>query len=140
MSEPAFEEQFETEEAELPKMSFLEHLDELRKRLLYSVLALMVGFLICWSFAPRIFGLLEQPVLQFLPPGEKLAYTRLTTPFFLYMKVAFFAGIFVASPIILWQLWRFIAPGLYSRERRYAAPFITFATLFFAGGGYFGYR
>lgn len=127
-------------EAELPRMSFLEHLDELRKRLLYSLAALVAGFLLCWSFAPMLFAWLEQPVLQFLPPGEKLAYTRLTAPFFLYMKVAFFGGIFVASPIILGQLWMFVAPGLYSRERRYGGPFIVFATLFFIAGGYFGYK
>ena len=138
--EPTLESTLETEEAELPKMSFLDHLDELRRRLMYSVIALVVATLVCWSFAPQIFDWLEKPVLQFLPPGEQLAYTRLTSPFFLYMKVAFFAGIFLASPVILFQLWRFIAPGLYSRERRYAAPFITFATLFFAAGGYFGYR
>ena len=127
-------------EAELPKMSFLEHLDELRKRLLYSLVSLLVAFALCWGFAPEIFKWLEEPVLQFLPAGEKLAYTRLTAPFFLYMKVAFLAGIFIASPVILWQLWSFIAPGLYARERRYAAPFIIFATLFFAAGGYFGYK
>jgi sec-independent protein translocase protein TatC len=124
----------------LPKMSFLEHLDELRKRLLYSVIALVVAFLVCWNFAPEIFDWLEKPILQLLPAGEKLAFTRLTGPFFLYMKVAFLAGIFLASPVILWQLWMFVSPGLYSRERRYAAPFIIFATLFFVGGGYFGYR
>jgi sec-independent protein translocase protein TatC len=139
-AEPEYHDDFEAAESELPKMSFLEHLDELRKRLLYSFIALFISFLVCWSFAPQIFDWLEQPVKQFLPPGEKLAYTRLTAPFFLYMKVAFFAGIFLASPIILWQVWAFVAPGLYSRERRYAAPFIVFATLFFVAGGYFGYE
>ncbi len=130
----------EEAEHELPKMTFLEHLEELRKRLVVSIAALGVAFLVCWSFASRIFALLEQPLARFLPPGDKLAYTRLTAPFFLYMKVAFFAGLFLASPIILLQLWLFISPGLYKRERRYAAPFIIFATLFFLAGGYFGYR
>jgi sec-independent protein translocase protein TatC len=124
---------------ELKSMSFLEHLDELRKRLIYSILTLVAAFLLCWAFAPAIFAWLEKPVLQFLPPGDKLAYTRLTTPFFLYMKVAFFAGIFLASPLILLQVWMFISPGLYKQERRLAAPFIIFATLFFVAGGYFGY-
>jgi sec-independent protein translocase protein TatC len=127
-------------ERELPKMSFLEHLDELRKRLIVSIVALGVAFLICWNFADRVFGLLELPLTKFLAPGEKLVYTRLTEPFMLYMKVAFFAGIFVASPIILYQLWLFIAPGLYKKERSHAAPFIIFASLFFIAGGYFGYR
>ena len=128
-------------EAELPKMSFLDHLEELRKRLIVSFVALGVAFIACWNFADRIFGWIQAPLTKFLPPGDqKLAYTRLTEPFFLYMKVAFFAAIFVASPILMWQVWRFISPGLYKRERRYAAPFIIFASLFFILGGYFGYR
>ena len=127
-------------EAELPKMSFLDHLEELRKRLLVSFIAVGVGFLLCWTFAEPIFGKLQEPLTKFLPPGDKLAYTRLTAPFFLYMKVAFFAGIFVAAPVILFQLWLFIAPGLYKKERRLAAPFIIFGSLFFLIGGYFGYR
>ena len=84
---------------------------------------------------------LVSALVQFLPAGDKhLAYTKLTEPFFLYMKVAFFAGLFVASPVIILQLWHFISPGLYKRERRYAAPFIFFATLFFLIGGWFGYQ
>ena len=127
------------DEDDLTRMSFLEHLDELRRRLLISVIALFVAFLACWNYAGPIFQLIEHPITQYLPQGEKLAYTRVTSPFFLYMKVAFFAAVFAASPIILWQLWAFISPGLYKRERRYAAPFIIFATLFFVGGGVFGY-
>lgn len=130
----------ETKERELPKMSFLDHLDELRKRLIVSVIALLAGFLVCWGFADKIYGFLQAPLIKVLPPGEKLAYTRLTAPFILYMKVAFLAGIFVSAPIILLQLWLFIAPGLYKRERRLAAPFILGATVFFLIGGYFGYR
>jgi len=125
----------------LPKMTFLEHLEELRKRLLYSILAITAGFLLCWAKAELIYGWIQAPLTQFLPPGNnQLSYTRLTAPFFLYMKVAFFAGIFVASPFILFQVWLFISPGLYKRERGYAAPFIIFASLFFIAGGYFGYR
>ena len=128
-------------EAELPKMSFLDHLEELRKRLIVIIVAIGVGFIACWNFADKIFGLIQAPLTKFLPPDDqKLAYTRLTEPFFLYMKVAFFAAIFVVSPIVMWQVWRFISPGLYKRERRYAAPFIIFASLFFVLGGYFGYR
>lgn len=125
---------------ELPKMSFLDHLEELRKRLMISMIAVAVGFLACWAFAERIFGYLQAPLTQFLPPGDKLAFTRLTAPFFLYMKVAFFAGLFVAAPVVLLQLWLFIAPGLYKKERRLAAPFILFGSIFFIAGGYFGYR
>ncbi|HEX7707811.1 MAG TPA: twin-arginine translocase subunit TatC [Thermoanaerobaculia bacterium] len=127
-------------EQDLTKMSFLDHLEELRKRLLVSIIAVMVGFLVCWAFAEPIFEKLQEPLAQFLPPGDKLAYTRLTAPFFLYMKVAFFSGIFVAAPVILLQVWLFISPGLYKRERRLAAPFIILGSLFFLVGGYFGYR
>lgn len=129
----------EDEESELPAMSFLDHLEELRKRLLYSLISLLVGFGACFHYAPKIFLIVQQPILQYLVKGDKLAFTTLTSPFMLYMKVAFFAGIFVASPFILFQLWMFISPGLYRKERRYAAPFIIFATLFFVAGGWFGY-
>jgi len=127
-------------ERELHKMSFLEHLEELRKRLIVSIIAIFVAFLACWNFADRIYGKLQEPLIKVLPPGDKLAYTRLTAPFFLYMKVAFFAGLFLAAPVVLLQVWLFISPGLYKRERRYAAPFIIFASLFFILGGYFGFR
>lgn len=127
-------------DGELPKMTFLDHLEELRKRLIVCFLAVGVGFFTCWAFADTIFAKLQEPLARFLPPGDTLAYTRLTAPFFLYMKVAFFAGLFVAAPVILMQLWLFVAPGLYKKERRLAAPFIIFGTLFFIAGGYFGYR
>jgi len=131
----------ETPDPDLPKMSFLDHLEELRKRLIVSIIAIFVAFLACWRYADRIYAWVQAPLTKFLPPGDqKLAYTHLTEPFMVYMKVAFFAAIFIASPIIMWQVWRFISPGLYKRERRYAAPFIILATLFFVLGGYFGYR
>jgi sec-independent protein translocase protein TatC len=127
-------------EHELAKMSFLDHLEELRKRLLFSFIAMFAAFLLCWGFADELFHILQQPLARYLPPGDALAYTRLTAPFFLYMKVAFFAGLFLASPFILYQIWMFISPGLYKKERRYALPFIAFGALFFIAGGYFGYR
>ncbi len=138
---PPLDEAPESREGELRKMSFLDHLEELRKRLIVSIIAIAVGFLACWNFADKIFAWIQAPLTKFLPKGDqKLAYTHLTEPFMLYMKVAFFAAIFAVSPILMWQVWRFISPGLYKRERRYAAPFIIFATLFFVLGGYFGYR
>jgi sec-independent protein translocase protein TatC len=127
-------------DATLPKMSFLDHLEELRKRLIISIIAVVVAFFVCWNYAQVIYGKLQEPLLKVLPPGDKLAFTRLTGPFFLYMKVAFYAGLFLAAPVILLQLWLFIAPGLYKRERGYAAPFIIFASLFFIGGGLFGFK
>jgi sec-independent protein translocase protein TatC len=128
-------------ERDLLKMSFLEHLEELRKRLLIAILAVAGGFFLCWNYAEPIFGIIQKPLTQYLAAGDqRLAYTRLTEPFFLYMKVAFFTGIFLASPIVILQIWLFITPGLYPRERRYAAPFVIFATLFFVLGGWFGYQ
>ncbi|MFH1178042.1 MAG: twin-arginine translocase subunit TatC, partial [Acidobacteriota bacterium] len=119
--------------------SLLEHLDELRRRLAHSLLAVLLGFLACWYFAKPIFAWLQQPLVQFLPPGDKLAFTGLVDPFMLYIKVALLAGIFVASPVVLYQLWLFVAPGLYRSERRIVLPFVLFTTLFFLAGGYFGW-
>jgi sec-independent protein translocase protein TatC len=126
-------------EDDLPRMTFLEHLEELRKRLVVSCLAVAVGFLLCWWRAKELFQILQKPVLSALPPGTKLAYTQLTEPFMLYINLALIAGIFVASPVLLWQVWLFVAPGLYKHEKRWAAPFVVISVLFFVGGGFFGY-
>lgn len=123
----------------LERMSLIEHLNELRKRLTVSAGAVFLGFLGSWYFAPAIFRWLEQPILQVLPPGEQLAFTDLSGPFMLYIKVALLAGIFLSSPVILLQVWLFIRPGLYDSERNLALPFIFFTSLFFVAGGYFGY-
>src|SRR5258706_11615515 len=130
----------EDHERGLPKMSFLDHLEELRKRLIVSMAAVFIAFLVCWNYAAAIYAKLQEPLNKVLPPGDKLAFTRLTGPFFLYMKVAAFAGVFVAAPVILYQLWLFIVPGLYKHERRWAAPFIIVTSLLFLAGGYFGWR
>lgn len=124
---------------DLPRMTLIEHLEELRRRLLRSVLGLVVAFGLCFTFAEPIFRFLSIPVYRFLPPGTKLAYLGVTDPFMLYMKVALLAATFVASPFLLWQAWGFIAPGLYQRERRHALPFVVFGTLFFVAGGAFAY-
>ena len=129
----------EADDAEnLPRMSLLDHLDELRRRIMVSVTAVFVAFLGCWAYAREIFAWLEGPFRE--AGGEQLAFTALEGPFMLYIKVALLAGIFVASPVILLQVWLFISPGLYARERRLALPFIVFTSLFFIAGGYFGYR
>jgi sec-independent protein translocase protein TatC len=125
---------------ELPRMTLIEHLEELRKRLFVCMLAVFVAFLGCWAYSKQIFHWLEEPIVQFLPEGDKLAFTALADPFMLYIKVALLAGIFVASPIILLQVWLFIKPGLYPHERRMVWPFLIFTTAFFLAGGYFGYR
>ncbi len=121
-------------------MSFLEHLEELRKRLTVSLIAIAAGFFVSWWKAKEIFRFLQAPVTEVLPAGTKLAYTQLTEPFMLYLNIALLAGVFLASPVVLHQVWLFIAPGLYRHERRWAAPFVIASVLFFVGGGYFGYK
>ena len=120
-------------------MSLLEHLDELRKRVLHSTVAVAVAFLICWPFADSIYGFLERPIKRLLPPDAKLVFTGVTDPFILYIKVAALAAVFFAAPYLLYQLWKFVAPGLYRRERLYVLPFIFFGSVFFLGGGAFAY-
>jgi sec-independent protein translocase protein TatC len=136
MSDP---ERIEAGGEDLPRMTLLEHLDELRRRLAISLSAVFVGFLGAWFYAKPIFAWLARPVTQFLPEGDKLAFTGLTDPFMLYMKVGLLAGIFIASPVVLYQIWLFVAPGLYRNERRAVLPFLFFTTAFFLAGGYFGY-
>jgi sec-independent protein translocase protein TatC len=124
---------------ELPRMGFFEHLEELRRRLIVSLLALFVGFLACWFWAPALFDLLARPVRSVLPPGQNLAYTTLAEPFVLYFRVAMLAGTILASPVILWQVWLFVAPALYKNERRWVWPFLFAGVLFFLSGCAFGY-
>lgn len=119
-------------------MSFLEHLDELRKRLLFSLLAVAVAFGVALLGARRILEFLLRPLQPYLG-GARPVFLDLTEPFLLYMKVAFLAAVFLAAPVVLHQAWAFVSPGLYPRERRYALPFIFFSTLFFLSGGAFGY-
>src|SRR5258707_8920878 len=83
----------EDRERGLPKMSFLDHLEELRKRLIVSMAAVFIAFLLCWNYAAEIYAKLQEPLTKILPPGDKLAFTRLTAPFFLYIKVAPLAGL-----------------------------------------------
>ena len=120
-------------------MTFLEHLEDLRKRIFYSFIALVIVVIPCWLLSKKIFEILAIHVTKFLPEGEKLAFTTLTAPFMLYIKVSFLAAIFLVSPFIFLQLWYFIAPGLYQKEKKYVIPFVIFTTVFFALGALFGY-
>jgi sec-independent protein translocase protein TatC len=124
---------------ELPRMSLLEHLEELRNRLLRSLLAVGVAFFVCWAFAGRIFTFLARPIYEYLPEGTRLAFLGVTDPFILYVKVAALAAIFFASPVVLYQIYNFVAPGLYRREKHYALPFVFGGTFFFLAGGLFAY-
>ncbi len=121
------------------KMTFLDHLDELRRRIIRAVLTLIVTFAICFSFAEDIFTFLMGPLREALPPGGELIATAVPEIFMLYLKMSFFAAIFVSSPILLTQVWLFVSPGLYKHEKHYAIPFIAFGTFFFLGGAAFGH-
>jgi sec-independent protein translocase protein TatC len=121
------------------RMSFTEHLDELRRRLIICLVAVGIGFAASYSFAERIFAILVRPLIRVMPAGEKLVFTALPEAFFTYFKVALIAGVAFASPVILYQIWCFVAPGLYDRERRMLLPIVFFSTLFFLGGALFGY-
>ena len=121
------------------KMSFLDHLDELRNRLIYSVYALVFGCFVAFIFINRIFTFVMKPLQEMLPPGGTLMYTQGGEAFMLYIKIGALAGLVIAIPIILWQLWLFIAPGLYSHEKKFAIPFVLFSTIFFLIGALFSH-
>lgn len=126
------------DEAELgAKMTFLEHLDELRKRILWSGIAVTVAFIGCWIFRVPIFDFLAMPIKN--SGIEKLTFIKPTEPFTIYLKVCFVAAVFLAAPAILTQVWLFIAPGLYQREKRYVIPFLASSTLLVLLGGTFAY-
>ncbi|MFH1626016.1 MAG: twin-arginine translocase subunit TatC [Pseudomonadota bacterium] len=121
------------------KLPFTSHLEELRRRLIICFIAVGIGFVASYFFSKRIFTILMQPLLDVLPPDGSLIFTGLAEAFFTYLKVSLLAGIFVASPVVLYQIWSFISPGLYQKEKRYVWPFVIFSTIFFAGGALFGY-
>jgi sec-independent protein translocase protein TatC len=126
-------------EDESGKMTFLEHLDELRKRLVHVAAYLGVGFLVCFYFHKPLYDFLALPFIKVAPQGTKLVFTNLTDPFTLYMKVSFIAGIFLTVPFTLYEVWKFIAPGLYRQEKRYVVPFMIFSVALFLAGGAFCY-
>jgi sec-independent protein translocase protein TatC len=137
--DPLIDELEDARDAEGARMSFLEHLDELRRRLFISVGALAAGFGISLFFIDRIFAFIMRPLQQVLPAGGKLIYNEPTEAFILYMKIAALTGLILAAPVVLWQIWKFIAPGLYTNEKRYAIPFVFFATFFFVTGALFSH-
>lgn len=124
---------------ELPRMSLIEHLDELRRRIVRSLIAVGVAFIVCWIFVQRIAEFFARPIYEVLEPGQRLVFLGVTDPFILYVKMAALTGLFVASPVVLFQFWRFVAPGLYRKERLYALPFVAFGSFFFLAGGAFAY-
>ena len=128
-----------TDEDAAGKMSFLDHLDELRKRIVWAVAAVFVGVIITFFFIGDIFEFIMKPLQAMLPPGGTLVYTDPAEAFMLNIKIALIAGLIVASPAVFAQLWLFIAPGLYSHEKKWAIPFIVLSTIGFVGGAAFSH-
>lgn len=125
--------------SEAEGMAITDHLGELRKRLMIAALSWLVGFLACYSVAEKLFVYIAEPVRQALPEGSSLVFINATEPFFTILKVAALAGLVVSFPIILWQVWSFVAPGLYAHEKKFAIPFVVFSSLCFGTGTYFGF-
>lgn len=120
-------------------MSLLDHLTELRNRIVKALIGFAVAFSLCWIWVEEIAQFLARPIYRFLPEGRKLVFLGVTDPFILYVKVAALAALFVASPWVIWQVWRFISPGLYKREKLWAVPFVLAGSFFFVAGGAFAY-
>jgi sec-independent protein translocase protein TatC len=125
-----------SERAELPGMSLMEHLDELRKRIVHSAIYLSIGFFVSWFFRDRLVGFIQAPLNRI---GKSMVFTHPMDPLNLDLQVALVAGAILSSPFILYQVWLFIAPGLYQRERRFVVPFMAATVGLFLGGAAFGY-
>ncbi len=124
-------------------MGFLDHLEELRRRIIWSVLSVAAGFSVCYWWHDQIFTWMQKPIVFALKNHNlpvNLVYTNPTDPFNMYLKVSLIVGVFVASPFVLYQVWAFIAPGLYKSERRYVGPFMISTVGLFMAGGYFAYK
>ncbi len=133
----------EPEKESMPTMGFLDHLEELRKRIVHSVIAVAVGSAACWGYRERIYSVMQRPIMDALRANgmpEKLVYLNPTEPFNLYLKIAMLGGLFLTSPFVLYQVWLFISPGLYRNEKRYVVPFMISTITLFTLGGYFGYK
>ena len=121
-------------------MTLAEHLEDLRWCILKSILAVVLASIVSYFFADRVFGFVVAPLRQQLQPGQNLIGTSVTEAFFVEIKVALAAGLLFSCPVIFYQIWRFIAPGLSRRERKWVLPFVLCATFFFVSGAFFCYR
>ncbi len=129
--------------AELPGMSLIEHLEELRRRLIHSSIYLVVAFFIAYGFHERIYGYMQEPITRALTAHHldpQLVYLNPIEPFNLYLKISFLGGAILASPFVLYQVWLFISPGLYQNEKRYVVPFMTATIGLFLTGAFFGFQ
>jgi len=124
---------------EQEKIPFTTHLEELRKRLIVCFIAVGVGFVLSYFFKEKLFQILTRPLISVMQTGDKLIFTGLPEAFFTYLKVAFLSGIILAAPVIFYEFWMFVAPGLYDKEKRLMVPVVVLSTVFFVGGSFFGY-
>ena len=130
----------ETEASKGPvSMSFLDHLEELRRRLLVCVVAIGIAFVVCYAFSGPILRFLLRPLQENIFANGDIVYINLTEPFLIYMKAAFFGSIILASPVIFFEIWRFISPGLHQHEKKWAIPFLAGGPFLFVSGAAFAY-
>ena len=121
------------------KQQLTMHLEELRKRLVRALIVIGIGFGACYYFKEWLFKIITKPLMDVMPKNSYMIYTSLPEAFFTYMKIAFYASMFLTAPFTLYQIWKFISPGLFPREKKYVAPFVLTSTLLFIGGVTFGY-
>jgi len=122
-------------------MALTEHLAELRKRLIASVIAVSLGFLAAYYYSDRLYWLLASPLTEALPPGQDfLVFTGLVEPFFIYLKIGLLGGIILASPVVIYEVWAFVAPALYKEERRWFVFTVIFSAILFGGGVIFAFE
>jgi len=127
------------ESNDIGKLPFTGHLDELRKRLIVCFISVGIGFVVSYAFKEQLFQILARPLITVMGADDKLIFTGLPEAFFTYLKVAFLSGIMLSTPIILYEFWMFVAPGLYRKEKRLLLPIVFLSTFFFLGGSLFGY-
>ncbi|MCF8067009.1 MAG: twin-arginine translocase subunit TatC [Desulfobacterales bacterium] len=121
------------------KIPFMDHLEELRNRMVKAFIAVGVGFVIAYGFKEQLFEILIAPLVQAMGEHDSLIFTGLPEAFFTYLKVAFLAGLMLAAPVVIYQFWMFVAPGLYRKERSLLIPIVILSSFFFVGGSLFGY-
>jgi sec-independent protein translocase protein TatC len=129
----------ENEKPEEERMPLTSHLEELKTRLIRILIVVGVGFGVCYLFKEWSFRIITKPLVDVMPAQSSMIFTGLPEAFFIHMKIAFFASLFLTAPYTLFEIWRFVSPGLYKKERRLVFPFVFFSTILFIGGVLFGY-
>ena len=121
------------------RLPFTSHLEELRKRLIRCSIAVIIGFLISYGFKEKLFAILTRPLMQVMDAGDTLIFTGIPEAFFTFLKVSLLSGLLLAIPVIMFEFWMFVAPGLYKNERKLMLPIVIISSFFFVGGALFGY-